>query len=403
MQVFKTAMRIIRTRKSVLIYILMPIVMTMLYMSSSPKPSASFSQKPVSFAVQNLDQENPLSQALIDVMSHNNDLVEYPSDPQELRNKLFYMKINYTLTIPENFFDDYAAYVAGGANSGLTAPQLIRVESASSEARQINQIVDRFLTVSAAKLAGNPNQDKAGLASQLVTDLTNETEIHVIESVQGWSIGPSDFFFRFSSYGMTASIVFISGFLFLAFRDKKVLSRQIASPTSYSQLNFGISMAQLICTLAIVLLYWLAAIQYLPDTIFTTIGFLAMANLLLFSLVIFSLSILVATTLKSENAVMVVGNVVPLTLSFFGGAFIPSQYLSKTVQQIANFLPTYWYTNSLDEFAKLSQVDFEGIKPILNNFLVLAAFGLTFTIVSFGLNHFLNRSTGEKLAVAKKY
>lgn len=403
MQVFKTALRIIRTKKSILIYVLMPIVMTMVYMASSPKLSSSFSEKPVSFVVENFDQSNPLSQALVDVMTHNNTLVEYPTDPLVLRNKLFYMEIQYALTIPKNFFEDYAAYIAAGADSKLAAPHLMQIESAASESRQMNQVVERFLTVTAAKLTANPTQDKNVLATALVKDLTQSTEVHVVKSVQDWNTGPTDFFFRFSSYGIMSTLIFVSGFIYLAFRNKKVLSRQLASPTSYSQLNFGIGMSQLMCALALIVLYTLAALQYFGKTMFSTVGLLALANLAIFTLVILSLSIFISTIMRTESSVMVIGNVIPLTLSFFGGSFIPMQYLSKSVQQIANFLPSYWYTKSLDEFAKLSSTDMSSLTPIYTNFLVLAAFGVTFAIASFGLSHFLNRSSGENLGVAKAY
>ncbi len=402
MQVFKTALRIIRSKPSLLIYVLMPIMLTFFYMASAPTASSSFTQTPVVFAVENLDHDNPLSLALEEVMARNNEPVAYPADPQVLRNQLFYMRINYVLTIPQGYFTDFVDYVNAGPDRAGDPPQLLRIESAAAQSKQMNEIVTRFLTVAAVKLSADPTQKLELLAADLVESLAAETPVQVISGTENWSSG-RDFFFRFSAYSITASMIMIVGLLYYSFRDKKVLPRQLASPTSYSRINFGIGAALAVLALALSLIYILTAFAYFGGPMLNPSGLLAMANLFIYTLVALSFGILISSAMKSENSVSVLGNVLPLAFSFFGGVFIPLQYLSKPVQQIANFLPTYWYTKSLDELGKLSSFDWDSIKAILNNYLILAAFGLTFALTAMGISHYLNRQSGENLAVSKKY
>lgn len=402
MQAFKAALRLIRTKKSIAIFAFLPIIMTMIYMSLTPTSSAYFTAKTVNFAVKNEDSANPLSSALIEVLDKGNAQQAYPEDIHDLRNKLFYMQIEYLLTIPKGFFEDYASYVSAGPESGLSAPKLLRTESAAQVAQQMNQTIERFLKVATLKILAEPEANPQVMADQLIQELNTSTSVNILDSEQGWG-KDMDFMFRFSAYGILGSAIFIVGFIYTAFRDRKVLPRQLASPIRYSALSFGISMAQLLCILGIALLYVVTAFAYFGKQILNPAGLLALLNLFVFAFVVFALSVLLASSMRSESSIQVLGNVIPLALSFFGGVFIPVSLLSGVVRQISNFLPTYWYTKTLDDLNKTTNFDWAGIKPLLNNMLILVAFGLTFALVTLGINHYVNRGSGENLAVNRKF
>ena len=64
------------------------------------------------------------------------------------------------------------------------------------------------------------------------------------------------------------------------------------------------------------------------------------------------------------------------------GVFVPARWLPKSVLTIAHVLPPYWYVNTNDILAKMEVINFENLKPVITNELVLIGFVILFVILN---------------------
>jgi len=85
---------------------------------------------------------------------------------------------------------------------------------------------------------------------------------------------------------------------------------------------------------------------------------------------------------KSKEAINGIVNVLALGSSFLCGAFVPVEFLPKSVLMMAHILPSYWFIQNNEQISTLKHFDFVSLKPILVNFGVLLIFTILFGILT---------------------
>lgn len=69
------------------------------------------------------------------------------------------------------------------------------------------------------------------------------------------------------------------------------------------------------------------------------------------------------------------------------------EWLPKTVLKIAHILPTYWYISSNELLKKMEIINFENLKPLFINMIVIIVFAMGFIIINDYISKKKNRKT----------
>lgn len=98
---------------------------------------------------------------------------------------------------------------------------------------------------------------------------------------------------------------------------------------------------------------------------------------------------MIANLKINKDAISGIINVVALGTSFLCGAFVPMDYLPDFVLKIAHLLPSYWYIKTNELLKNMQLFNFENLKPVLLNMVILIIFSLIFIKIT---NYLTNKN-----------
>lgn len=151
---------------------------------------------------------------------------------------------------------------------------------------------------------------------------------------------------------------------------------------NYKTYNRQLLISSLIYTILVWLLYTILGLIILKDIMFTARGFIYILNTFIFSFCCLTIALLISTIVRNKDAISGIVNVIALGSSFLCGAFVPAEYLPKTVLHIAKIIPTYWYINTNDLLKTIEIINIQELKPIFINLLIILAFSIFFLIIN---------------------
>ena len=383
MKVFKAVLGIIRHQKiTILIYLLIPVVMSVIFGPMLGSESPTFEATSIRFGIQNYDR-SPLAARLVEILETEHERVPIPEDQVSFDNELFYGGVQYVLVIPESFFEEHLAWHREGADPAAAAglPRLGRTRNAEITAMSIEMLADRYLQQLQLMLAADPSLSEQELADTIGEGLvvSNEVEIHAERGA--WS-DAMDFYYRFVSYGLLSSLFFLVGLIAIAMNGTQVLPRQSVSPVSRWRLSIGRSVSTILLSSVVIIIYIAVSLVMFGSRVFSAFGLIATLNMLVFGYVALGISFFIANFIKSDEAISGVGNILPLFFAFFGGVFVPVNILGNPVRYIAPFTPTYWYTATLDLLTAQGVMNDAIMPAVYRNMGVLLAYGTVFLILS---------------------
>lgn len=112
-------------------------------------------------------------------------------------------------------------------------------------------------------------------------------------------------------------------------------------------------------------------------------GLLMLLNGVLFTAASLAFALMIAFLIsghrkreKTEETVSALSNLLGLSFSFLGGAFVPQQLLSAPLQFIASFTPTYWFVRVSDQLGS-GVID---PSQLLTGYVALTLFALAFAL-----------------------
>ncbi len=114
-----------------------------------------------------------------------------------------------------------------------------------------------------------------------------------------------------------------------------------------------------------------------PDAMNLKTTYMMMFNSLVFTIVTTSLAVLISNFLKSDGAIQGVMNTLSLGSSFLSGAFVPQEFINKTVLNISKIFPSYYYIRNNNLIA----TDFDNAE-ITRNTIIMLIFMTAFIVVN---------------------
>ncbi|MBQ9897841.1 MAG: ABC transporter permease [Ruminococcus sp.] len=333
MQVFNAFLKVLKKRSlSAMIYIAVFLGIAIPMASSS---NATEAMKLTSLDICVFDEDGTdASRELISLLAENNKIVTLENDRDVMTDALYYEWIDYALIIDKG----YAEKLAAGETNDLF--RSYHMHDSYSVVYVTNLLSEYTSTVKAFMTSGNSFSDAL---SKTADALSTDTEVTMKSFSSGGGLKDIvGFYYRYLPYILVSVIL---GTLCPVIVTMN--SRDLRFRTSCSSIRSASYTMQLFLGSAIFVFAVLA--------LFTVVGIvlnggingdmlLAVANSIIFSLVVTALTVFVSGFEIGPNIQALITQIASLGMSFLCGVFVPQSMLGGGVLAAARFLPMYWYT-----------------------------------------------------------
>ena len=377
MQAFKAALRIVMNHPTYLIVYVGFLSLMGVFITSSlsiggddPEYEAA---KPT-FAVIDRDGSE-LSQSLTAFLSEQGELVQVTDDAFAMQDAVATGHVRCLLVVPEGYGADFL----DAARSGAEAPAIESTYSYDAiGGTLVDEQANQYLGLVRATAALEPDASVSTVLNRADEAATASVDTETMQTPDAGI--PADrfaFYLQWGTYTTTASVVVCVGLLMAAFNRTDVHRRNLVAPLSALELGLQKAAGCLLVTIVV----WaatcgvgLAAFGSSLEGVPGGAVALALFSAFVFALVPLSLGFLLGQLGATEMGTNAVGNISGMVMSFLGGAWISLDLMGPEVQALSKFIPTYWYTDAVNQSVHLTDVTFSSIAPVLGNLGIVALF-----------------------------
>ena len=371
MTVFKTFWKIINKYKgTIILYTVILIIFGGINMSTNDTGTTFVDSKP-DILIINKDEEIGITKNLVDYLKQNSNIINVKNNEEAINDALFYRDVNYVIYIPENYRQD----VLNGLN-----PEINIKSTGDYSASLAEMMLSRYVQIQNMYKDNINNEDE--LIEAINNNLSKKSSVEMTSKLDASKMTKVASYFNFASYSIMAVVIFIICLVLSSFHEKTVNKRTIISSMNYKEHNRLILFASFMYSVIVWFLYVVLGLILLGNIIFTARGLMYLLNTFVFTFCALTIALLISTIVSNKNAINGIVNVVALGSAFLCGAFVPAEWLPKAVLNIAHILPAYWYINSNDLLKTMETINFETLKPVFNNMLVILAFAILFIIMN---------------------
>ena len=371
MTVFKTFLRVLNKNKwIVILYTAMLILFGAFNMQTSNNSISFIAEKPDVLII-NSDLEEGVTKGLIDYIKENSNIIEV-DDTEEARNDaLFYRDVNYIIYIPENYREDFL----NGAD-----PKIEVKSTGDYQASLAEMILEKYVRL--AKIYRENTDSEEELLSKVKETLSENMEVELTSKLDTDSLEKATFYYNFANYSILAGTVYVICIVLSSFKQEKIRKRTVISSMKYKSHNRKLLLSNGLFALFLWLVYVVLSFVLVGDGMFTMHGVVYIVNSFVFTNCALTLAFLIGNFNLNKNAINGVINVIALGSSFLCGSFVPMEWLPDTVLKIAHSLPSYYYISNNEILKTLEEINFETLKPVIGNMVVVLVFTLGFTVLS---------------------
>lgn len=371
MTVFKTYLKILNKNKFIVIMYTAILLVFGGFSLQTNETSMNFEASKPDLYIINLDENKGITKDLIHYLSLHSTIKELDSNEESLNDALFYRDVNYIVTIPKNFRNDFLTH---------KNPSIEVKSTGDYQSSLASMMLERYLSVANTYLELDSNEEN--LIKNIGDTLASEVEIELTSKLDVNSLSKATNFYNFSNYSMLAGCVYVICFILSSFKEEKIEKRTRISSMNYKKHNRLLLLSNGLFAFTLFLLYIALSFILVGKVMFTMQGLLYIFNFFLFTIASLCLAFFLASLIHNKNAINGLVNVIALGSSFLCGAFVPMEWLPKVVLNIAHVLPSYYYIYSNELLKSVEVFDFINLKPIVINMLVLVLFGILFVILT---------------------
>ena len=387
MIVFKTFWRIMK-RYWWIVFIYVAILTSLSVINLNAAPVTDFVDTKPEITIVSQDSSDlatkPFTKNFLNYLSKNTQIIDLKES--ETTDALFYQKISMILYLPEDLESKILSgqkvtldYRTSGNYTAELSKNLIKryfelqrteiLESKNSSKEQSN-----ILSENSEKIISNLNQrlDQSPTVRLASKNATNLSKIAA--------------FFNFASYTIMAIILYVTCFINASFNKSSVKKRTLVSSLHLKKYNFSLLLANSIFAFSVFALLTTLSFFVLGNIVLTPFFIYEILNILLYTLAALTLAELVSTFNLSRDAVSGVVNLLSLAPAFLSGAFVPTYFLPSFVLTIAHIFPTYWFIDTNNKIATMTELNFNSFLAILPNLLVLVLFSIIFIVANLVLS-----------------
>lgn len=368
MTVFKTFWKVVNKYKgTIILYTVMLLTFGTMNLKTNDINTMFTNSKP---DVLIIDQDESLiSKNLVDYFDKFANLVKVEESEDKIDDALFYRDVSYVIYIPYGYEKD----ILNGIN-----PELEIKSAGDYEASLANMLLSRYINV---QNIYSKSVDNDELIEAINNNLANSANVNIVSKMDNVKSSNIASFFNFASYSIMAVIMYIICLVLSSFHDENVNKRTIVSSMNYKKYNRLVLISSFGFSFIVWILYTLLGFVLLDDML-SIRGVIYIINTFVFSFCALNLALLISSLTSNKNAINGIVNVLALGQAFLCGAFIPAEFLPEFVLKIAHIFPSYWYINSNNLMSTMEVINFNNMKPVFANLLVLIIFSIVFMIIN---------------------
>lgn len=298
-----------------------------------------------------------LSKRLEKYFSEQAEIVKFDTE-EKLDDALYFDGTDYVITIEKGFGEK----IARGER-----PEMLVKSVGNYDAYLAETMLSRFLKVAEVYAPAPENV----IVENLDKLLEHETKVSMNSELDTVALSNAKNYYNFLNYAILAGLVFAVAYSNASFKRELTRKRLAVSGTSYKKINHQLLLCNLILALVLLSFYVILSLLLVGDIMLTMNGLLFMANAAVMSFFGVSFAFLLVNLLKNNNAILALVNVVSIGSCFLCGVFVPASWMPVFVQNIGRALPSFYYVENNRLISELEKFDFESLKPILINVLVM--------------------------------
>lgn len=375
MQVFKQYFKIIRKSVfwSLFMYAFIFIAMTIMFSTTGNNPSTGFETTKCKVAVINEDN-SPLAENLENFIKLNSNAVTIKNTEESIKDSLFFRDSELVVTIPEGF----------GAAFNSDSPISLQTQSIpdSTSSVFVKNLINSYLNSTSLYLKSNTLKDINEIGTLVEEDLAKETTVNISSGGSLKEKNGSFYYFNYLCYPLLCMLILGISLITGIFNSKDLKMRNLCSPIDVKKYNIQLFLGHLILAVFIWVIFIIIAFIMYPNEMLTINGVLLIVNSFIFTLTALSLSFFIGN-IATKNSMSAICNCVALGSCFLGGAFVPQEMLSPAVIKLAIINPVYWYVKLNETISTMAIFNFNSLKPVFFEFMILIAFAAAF--LSIGL------------------
>ena len=323
MQVFKTFMKILKTRLTSAILYLVIFMVIAVIMADTAKDNNDYEDYKMSISV--IDRDNSAeSKCLQDFIFSGNKKVELADDEDEVIDAVYYQRANYVLYINKGFGDKINAGDFDGLFENFKMPS-------SYGGQLFESRLDGYLSsVKAYMTAGESTENAMELAQTAVSQQV-KAELKNFNNKGGTGM-PAIFgyYFQYLAYVMLSMLIVTLCPVILTLNRKGVRERTMCSSLTSANYSRQTALGASILVFSIWLLFMIVAIIW--GRTLNVKFWLACLNSFVYII--------------AAAGITAISNIIGLGMSFLCGVFVPQELLTGGVLAVGRLFPAYWYTKA---------------------------------------------------------
>lgn len=350
MQVFKTFFKIAKSHMigTSIYFIIYAFIVVLLSVTANASFSEHFQRTALSISITDKDN-SAASTALVNYLASIHEITDLNDNPDALLDQIYYRTVDYALTIPSGFEENFL--------SGSTDEQLITTTIPGSTASYyVDQQISQYLRTLELYLSGGYTLDTAIEASNESVLSIPEVEVLSFHEEDNQTESYIFYFFQYLPYIFI--VILFSGLapILITLNSNELKARTICSSLPPHRRIVEMSVGCIIYSLII----W-GAFMFLGTIVYGKalwIGestYLGILNSFVFMMFSTAITLFISCFALDGNLLSMAANIIGISMSFLCGVFVPQSMLSAEVLNIGKFFPAYWYiraNNMLAGFGK---------------------------------------------------
>ena len=371
MTVFKTFLKILNKNKFIIILYTMFLIFFGGFNMQTSENNTNFVASKPDIVIVNYDEEKGITKDLIKYIEENSNVVDLKNNKDAINDALFYRDVNYVIYIPKNYNKDFM----DGKNPEIEIKSTGDYQSSFAE-----MLLSRYIKVANIYQKSINNEEE--LISKINETLSKISEVEITSKLDTNILSKATFYYNFANYSIMACLIYVICLILAIFKDIKIQKRTIISSTNYKTLNRQLLLSNSLFSIILWMIYVVLSFILVGDIMFSIHGIIYLINSFIFTICATTIALFIGNIVSNKNAISGIVNVIALGSSFLCGAFVPMEWLPDGVIKIAHILPSYYYISSNEILKTLEIINFDTIKPILLNIIIILSFSIVFIILT---------------------
>ena len=371
MTVFKTFLKILNKNKFIIILYTMFLIFFGGFNMQTSEDNTNFVASKPDIMIVNYDEEKGITKDLIKYIEENSNVVDLKNNEDAINDALFYRDVNYVVYIPKNYNKDFM----DGKNPEIEIKSTGDYQSSFAE-----MLLSRYIKV--ANIYQKSINSEEELINKINETLSKKSEVEITSKLDTNILSKATFYYNFANYSIMACLIYVICLILASFKDIKIQKRTIISSTNYKTLNRQLLLSNSLFSIILWMIYVLLSFILVGDIMFSIHGIFYLINSFVFTICATTIALFIGNIVSNKNAISGIVNVIALGSSFLCGAFVPMEWLPEGVIKIAHILPSYYYISNNEVLKTLEIINFNTIKPILLNIIIILSFSIIFIILT---------------------